>query len=110
MKIWAPALDRLQAIRTLLGQPMIVTSAYRDPEYNRRVGGDRNSFHLLGSAFDISIARSPDLGPAIEQLALSLGADDAPIEIGRYPDSKFIHLAWPTDTHTKELTTWGTWY
>ena len=34
-----------------------VTSTYRSPEHNRRVGGVRNSFHLSGRAIDI--ARRP---------------------------------------------------
>ena len=34
-----------------------VTSTYRSPEHNRRVGGVRNSFHLSGRAVDI--ARRP---------------------------------------------------
>lgn len=34
-----------------------VTSTYRSPQHNRRVGGVRNSFHLSGRAVDI--ARRP---------------------------------------------------
>lgn len=34
-----------------------VTSTYRSPEHNRRVGGVRNSYHLRGRAIDI--ARRP---------------------------------------------------
>ncbi|MFT6772658.1 MAG: zinc D-Ala-D-Ala carboxypeptidase [Paracoccaceae bacterium] len=30
------ALDRLQRVRDELGVPMLITSAYRDPEHNRR--------------------------------------------------------------------------
>lgn len=50
------ALDRLQALRTRLGKPMIVNSAYRSPAYNKEVGGAQNSMHLYGKAFDISMA------------------------------------------------------
>ena len=31
-----------------------VTSTYRSPERNRRVGGARNSYHLRGRAIDIA--------------------------------------------------------
>ena len=31
-----------------------VTSTYRSPEHNRRVGGVRNSYHLSGRAIDIA--------------------------------------------------------
>lgn len=39
-----------------------VTSTYRSPEHNRRVGGVRNSFHLSGRAIDI--ARKPGVSHA----------------------------------------------
>lgn len=42
------ALDRLQALRNALGKPMIINSAYRSPEHNRRVGGAKASQHLEG--------------------------------------------------------------
>ncbi|MFC3118902.1 D-Ala-D-Ala carboxypeptidase family metallohydrolase [Jhaorihella thermophila] len=50
------ALDRLQALRDRLARPIIVHSAYRSPDYNRKVGGAPRSQHLLGAAFDISMA------------------------------------------------------
>ena len=33
-----------------------ITSGYRDPEYNERVGGAKNSQHIHGNAYDISTA------------------------------------------------------
>jgi len=47
------AMDRLQALRNALGRPLIITSAYRTPEHNARVGGAKKSMHLLGRAFDV---------------------------------------------------------
>lgn len=49
------ALDALQALRTHLGKPMIINSAYRSPEYNSFVGGASKSFHMKGVAFDVSL-------------------------------------------------------
>jgi hypothetical protein len=43
----------LQIIRTELGVPVIITSAYRNPEVNRIVGGVPNSDHARGLAADI---------------------------------------------------------
>ena len=56
IKINEDALDCLQALRDLLGKPMIVLSGYRSPEHNRRDGGARASKHMEGTAFDISMA------------------------------------------------------
>ncbi len=39
----------LQCLRDVVGR-VIVTSAYRTPEYNKKVGGIANSFHLDGKA------------------------------------------------------------
>ena len=49
------ALDALQRLRDELGRPIIVVSAYRSPEHNRKVGGARNSYHVRGMAADIQV-------------------------------------------------------
>jgi uncharacterized protein YcbK (DUF882 family) len=47
----------MQEIRELFGHQMItVTSWYRDPATNQRVGGARRSMHLTGGAVDFRIA------------------------------------------------------
>lgn len=33
-----------------------ITSGYRDPEHNARVGGAKNSQHIHGNAFDMNVA------------------------------------------------------
>lgn len=45
----------LQDIRTHFGKPVNVNSGYRSPAYNTKVGGAKNSYHMQGRAFDISI-------------------------------------------------------
>ena len=54
--ILADALDALQGARSDLGKPLRITSAYRDPIHNARVGGAPRSRHKEGHAFDIVIA------------------------------------------------------
>jgi len=46
-------MDKLQVMRTSIGQPFVITSAFRGPEYNQLVGGKKESKHLLGHAVDI---------------------------------------------------------
>lgn len=48
-------LSMLDEVRHLAGVPMVITSAYRDPEHNRRVGGASNSAHLRGTAVDVRV-------------------------------------------------------
>ncbi|OUS03953.1 peptidase M15 [Rhodobacterales bacterium 52_120_T64] len=80
------ALDKLQALREKLGVPLIVHSAYRSPEYNRKVGGAEHSMHLQGAAFDISMANhDPDV---FEAAARTVGFTG----FGYYPRQNFMHI------------------
>jgi zinc D-Ala-D-Ala carboxypeptidase len=46
------ALDNL---RHELGEPLYIASGARCPHHNARVGGAKNSRHMMGEAFDIRI-------------------------------------------------------
>jgi hypothetical protein len=48
------AISKLERMREILGKPLIITSAYRDPLHNARVGGAPMSMHRFGRAFDIA--------------------------------------------------------
>lgn len=45
----------LEAIRSHFGRAITITSGYRTPEYNAKVGGAVKSQHMLGFAADIKI-------------------------------------------------------
>ena len=45
----------LEAIRAHFEKPVTVTSGYRTPEYNAKIGGAVKSQHILGLAADIKI-------------------------------------------------------
>ena len=47
--------DKLQKIRSHFSAAVILNSAYRTPEHNRREGGATNSYHVKGRAFDIVV-------------------------------------------------------
>lgn len=47
--------SKLQKIRTHFGVPVTINSAYRNPTYNKKVGGASNSYHVKGRAFDIVV-------------------------------------------------------
>lgn len=46
--------QELDKIREDWGSPIIITSGYRPPSVNARVGGVRNSRHIVGDAVDIA--------------------------------------------------------
>lgn len=60
----------LQQIRDLVNVPMSITSAYRCPDHNEKVGGAKNSQHKLGSAADLQAkgVKPQDLHAAILDL------------------------------------------
>jgi len=80
------ALDMLQALRDRLRRPLIVRSAYRSPEHNRKVGGAKESFHLDGAAFDVSMVNHDPHLFIREARATGFSG------VGTYPASNFIHI------------------
>lgn len=80
------AMDRLQALRDHLCKPLIITSAYRSPEHNKRVKGAKRSKHLEGIAFDV---RMDNHDPhKFEAAAREVGFTG----FGYYVKSGFMHI------------------
>lgn len=50
---------RMDKIRVVLKEPIHVTSWYRNPKINRRVGGSKSSAHQKGLAVDFKIKSNP---------------------------------------------------
>ncbi|TFV93977.1 peptidase M15 [Oxalobacteraceae bacterium OM1] len=46
--------ETLEQVRTLVGQPIIISSGYRSVELNKAIGGADGSAHTLGLAADIN--------------------------------------------------------
>jgi len=49
-------LQKLDLVREEFGEPIRITSGYRSPEHNAKVGGSPSSQHCLGKAADITPA------------------------------------------------------
>jgi len=48
--------ERLEVIREALGgQRICILSRYRTPAWNKKVGGAKNSYHVMGRAADITV-------------------------------------------------------
>jgi hypothetical protein len=85
--LYVPALDALQAMRTEVGRPFTITSAYRTWAHNKAEGGGKRSRHLAGAAFDIARPAFAGLTDAqIEALARKHGFNG----IGLY--RTFVHV------------------
>ena len=60
----------LQILRDYLGEPLHINSGYRTPIYNSKIGGAKNSQHLLAKAADCTTKNktSKELFDIIEKL------------------------------------------
>lgn len=77
-----------------------ITSQDRSPNYNRKVGGAKNSQHTHGTAFDVGLKELPEeTRKAIINRAVELGARG----IGYYPGSQSAHI----DLRTGAPAAWG---
>lgn len=90
------------------GQPLTVTSGYRDPTHNARVGGARGSQHMHGNALDIDVS---GLSPQ-ERIALSDAAKAAGFQgFGFYDNSLHFDVgnprAWGPSYHRDSVPDWA---
>ena len=47
--------DILDILRNKIEKPVIITSGYRTPEWNKKCGGAKYSYHMRGMAADIRV-------------------------------------------------------
>lgn len=85
----------------VLGQPIKVTSGYRGPALNRRVGGAAKSQHLTGEAADL---QSPGLSVlALFQLAIRLRLPFDQIIYEVNGAAKWVHISHTTGVNKGEI-------
>lgn len=83
---------KLELMRIWARQSIRISSGYRTPEHNKRIGGSPTSYHTKGQAFDIVITgRTPTEAAKFAQL-IGFGG----IEVNR--DTNYLHV----DTRTKK--------
>ena len=89
------ALDVLVRARLLADRSFHITSAFRSPVFNAKVGGAPKSVHKLGMAFDISLRghNRKDLLAQCKQAGFG--------SIGKY--KTFLHV------DTRPGRAWGKW-
>lgn len=77
--------DKLEYLRLFLETPIQVTSGYRTPAYNKKVGGVAKSHHLQGTAADVKCEYGAKLLARTGELLGFKG-------IGYYIGQNFTHL------------------
>lgn len=82
--------DLLQKIRNHFNKSVKITSGFRTTTHNKKVGGTKNSYHLVGMASDIQVSGVHPILVAMYSEKLNAGG------IGVY--SNFVHV----DTRDKK--------
>ena len=86
-KVTIGLMAKLQELRDEFGKPLNLTSGYRCPEHNKKVGGVPNSYHLKGMAVDIDMSKIRGFDRyKLISLVFSLGFTGVGI------DKEFIHI------------------
>ena len=79
----------LEVLRTAINKPITITSGYRSPKYNAKIGGVKDSQHLRGTAADIKV-----VGMTPKEVALVI---EGLIESGKMKEGGVG--VYPTFTH-----------
>lgn len=81
----------LQSLRNYFGREIVLSSGYRSLAWNKRVGGEPNSFHMKGMAADFNVSGwSPqNVRRAIERGNIP-GVFPSKIGLGSYDE--FTHI------------------
>ena len=101
----------LDPLREKWGAPIIVTSAYRCPELNKKIGGSSTSQHVSGMAADIRTVS--DLPSDNYKLLHTLLDMNLPVDqvISEYPDAQgrpdWIHVSFSPRMRKQLLTCRG---
>jgi uncharacterized protein YcbK (DUF882 family) len=89
-------LVKLIELRKILERPVYITSGYRCPRYNQKIGGVVNSYHCIGLAADIKVKD-------INLIELLDYAEEIDFNgIGFYEKKNFLHL----DVRPTKRTRW----
>jgi uncharacterized protein YcbK (DUF882 family) len=85
----------LDILRNKIGKPVIITSGYRTPEWNKRCGGAKYSYHIRGMAADIRVN-----GMSAKEIANELNAI-VPNECGIIVYKSWVHFDVRTSKYRK---------
>jgi len=86
VKISNELVTKLQAVRNEINCPIYITSGYRTPEHNAKVGGHEHSRHMKGLAVDVTVQDFPFID--FKAMCLMFGFE----RVITYHDKNFLHI------------------
>lgn len=97
-------MERLQALRTEYGKPMIVSSGYRHATHPIEAGKDEPGPHNTGRACDVAVMG----GEALELTALAVKHGFTGVGVNQKGGGRFLHLDdLPHSTNRPRPWMWG---
>jgi uncharacterized protein YcbK (DUF882 family) len=106
-KMDADFLALLDECRRRAGVPFVITSSYRDPEHNARVGGAPSSWHLKGRAVDVDCVNIRARARIIKA-ALEVGLTVGIMQYALHLDNRNVDFPVVFDYYAKYRRTSGT--
>ena len=101
--------EKMDAIREMLGHPVLVSSGYRNAEVNALVGGSKTSAHLQGLAVDFTCpGYGNPLAVARAILASGIEFDQLIHEFGSWVHIGFAEPGKPSRRQTLTINKRGT--
>jgi len=101
--------EKMDAIREMLGKPVLVSSGYRNAEVNALVGGSKTSAHLQGLAVDFTCpGYGSPLAVAKAILASGIEFDQLIHEFGSWVHIGFAEPGKPSRRQTLTINKRGT--
>lgn len=94
----------LQPIRDKYGKPININSGYRSTALNYKVGGARNSEHILGAAADIDTNSISENNKLFNLICEMIEKNE--IAVGQLINEKkcsWIHISLPSKKHLNEI-------
>lgn len=90
----------LERVQVLTGFPLEISSGYRCPEINRRIGGVDTSQHTQGQAADFTCA---EFGPPVD-IVKAIRASDIEFDQCILEYAKWVHISFSETPRGKVLT------
>lgn len=83
--------DKMDLVREYFGSPIVVHVAYRPEEYNKLIGGAKNSSHVAGMACDFHV-KGVSCDEARERIIKDNKLEEWGMRMEDLPGSNWVHL------------------
>lgn len=97
----------LELVRSVIGKPLNISSAYRCTELNKAVGGSKSSAHVNALAADFTVVGMTPRQICEKLLAAGIMKDQVILEgvSSEHPDGKWVHFGISKGTMRNQVLT-----